>query len=95
LYSPITWKQHCVSLLPALFLLTVCSLQWNQVSRWMWCALLYYLVFALALTRDAVGRSFSILLESYHVVTWAIVMVIILLLLWHQRLLSSGRTRSD
>jgi alpha-1,2-mannosyltransferase len=90
LYSPITWKQHCVSLLPALFLLTVCSLQWNRVSRWMWCALLYYLVFALVLTRDAVGRPFSILLESYHVVTWAILLVVILLLVWHRRLPSAG-----
>lgn len=87
LYSPITWKQHCVSLLPALFLLTLCSLEWNHVSRWMWWATLYYLVFALALTRDVVGRPFSILLESYHVVTWAILLVVILLLAWHRRLL--------
>jgi alpha-1,2-mannosyltransferase len=88
LYSPITWKQHCVGLLPALFLLSLCSLQWDRVSRWMWAALLYYLVFALALTRDVVGRSTSILLESYHVVTWAILLVVILLLVWHRRLLS-------
>jgi alpha-1,2-mannosyltransferase len=87
LYSPITWKQHCVSLLPALFLLTLCSLQWNHVSRWMWCAMIYYVVFALALTRDAIGGRFSILLESYHLVTWAILLVVILLLVWHQRLL--------
>jgi hypothetical protein len=90
LYSPITWKPHCVSLLPALFLLALCSLQWNRVSRWMWWALLYYLVFALALTRDVVGRSISILLESYHVVTWAILLVVILLLVWHGRLRSFG-----
>ncbi len=88
LYSPITWKQHCVSLLPALFLLALCRLQWNRVSRWMWCALLYYVVFALVLTRDAVGRPFSILLESYHVVTWAILLVVIALLAWHRRVLS-------
>ncbi len=90
LYSPITWKPHCVSLLPALFLLVYSSLQWNRVSRWMWWALLYYLVFALALARDVVGRSTSILLESYHVVTWAILLVVILLLVWHRRILSSG-----
>jgi len=95
LYSPITWKQHCVSLLPALFLLTLCSLQWNRVSRWMWGALLYYLVFALALTRDAVGRPFSILLESYHVVTWAIMLVVIALLAWHQRLLPPRSTSPE
>ena len=95
LYSPITWKQHCVSLLPALFLLICCSLQWNRVSPWMWAALLYYLVFALALTRDAVGRRFSILLESYHVVTWAILLVVILLLVWHRRLLPAGSARAD
>jgi alpha-1,2-mannosyltransferase len=90
LYSPITWIQHCVSLLPALFLLVLCSLQWNRVSRWMWWALLTYLVFALALTRDVVGRSTSILLESYHVVTWAILLVVMLLLVWHGRLRSFG-----
>lgn len=95
LYSPITWKQHCASLLPALFLLTVCSLQWNRVSRWMWCALLYSLVFALVLTRDAVGRRFSILLESYHVVTWAILLVVILLLVWHRRFLSPDWAGAD
>jgi len=90
LYSPITWKQHCVSLLPALFLLALCSLQWDRVSRWMWYAMLYYLVFALVLTRDVVGRKFSILLESYHMVTWAILLVVILLLVWHRRLRSLG-----
>jgi alpha-1,2-mannosyltransferase len=90
LYSPITWKQHCVSLLPALFLLTLCSLEWNRVSRWMWGALLYYLVFALALTRDALGRPLSILLESYHVVTWAILLVVVALLAWHRRLRSTA-----
>jgi alpha-1,2-mannosyltransferase len=95
LYSPITWKQHCVSLLPALFLLTCCSLQWDRVSRWMGCALVYYLVFALALTRDAVGRRFSILLESYHVVTWAILLVVILLLVWHRRFVPAGRVDYD
>ncbi len=94
LYSPITWKQHCVSLLPALFLLTCCSLQWDRVSRWMWSAMTYYVVFALVLARDAVGRQFSILLESYHVVTWAILLVVIVLLVWHRRMLSSGWARS-
>jgi hypothetical protein len=93
LYSPITWKQHCVSLVPALYLLTLCSRQWNRVSRWMWCAMIYYVVFALALTRDAVGRPFSILLESYHVVTWAILLVVILLLVWHGRLVRLGPIR--
>ncbi len=95
LYSPITWKQHCVSLLPALFLLTCCSLQWDRVSRWMWSAMTYYVVFALVLARDAVGRQFSILLESYHVVTWAILLVVILLLAWHRRMLASGWARYD
>ena len=89
LYSPITWKQHCVSLLPALFLLALCSLQWSRVSRWMWYALLYYVVFALALTRDVMGRPLSILLESYHVVTWAILLLVVALLAWHRRILLS------
>ena len=89
LYSPITWKQHCVGLLPALFLLALCSLQWSRLSRWMWCALLYYVVFALALTRDVMGRPLSILLESYHVVTWAILLLVVALLAWHRRILTS------
>jgi hypothetical protein len=89
LYSPITWKQHCVGLMPALFLLALCSLQWSRVSRWMWCALLYYVVFALALTRDVMGRPLSILLESYHVVTWAILLLVVALVSLQDRNLSS------
>jgi alpha-1,2-mannosyltransferase len=90
LYSPITWKQHCVSLLPALFFLACCSLQWDRVSKWMWCAAAYYLLFGLVLTRDVVGRDVSLLLESYHVVTWAVLLVVILLLVWHRRLSFPG-----
>jgi len=95
LYSPITWKQHCVALLPALFLLALCSLQWSRVSRWMWYGLLYYVVFALALTRDVMGRPLSILLESYHVVTWAILLLVVALLAWHRRILSSDGPGAD
>jgi uncharacterized membrane protein YecN with MAPEG domain len=86
LYSPITWKQHAVSLLPAVFLLICCSIQWNRMATWMWWALGYYVVFGVLLTRDVTGRSLSLLLESYHVVTWAILLVVILLLVWHRRI---------
>jgi len=92
LYSPITWKQHAVSLLPAVFLLACCSIQWDRVTAWMWWALGYYVAFGVLLTRDVTGRSLSLLLESYHVVTWAILLVVILLLVWHRRILWLGFT---
>jgi alpha-1,2-mannosyltransferase len=92
LYSPITWKQHAVGLLPAVFLLVCCSIQWDRVTAWMWGALGYYVAFGVLLTRDVTGRPLSLLLESYHVVTWAILLVVILLLVWHRRLLRPGFT---
>lgn len=95
LYSPLTWKHHCVSLLPAVYLLTCCSLQWDRVSKWMWFAMAYYLVFAAVLARDLVGLRLSQVLDSYHVVTWAILAVVILLLVWHRRLRSSGWAGAD
>lgn len=90
LYSPITWKQHCVGLLPASFFLASCALQWDRVTRWMWAAVSYYVAFAVLLSRDLTGRTWAVLLESYHVVTWAILLVAILVLAWHRRILLRG-----
>ena len=92
LYSPITWKQHGVSLLPAAFLLICCCIRWDRVTAWMWWALGYYVVSAVLLTRDVTGRSLSLLLDSYHVVTWAILLMVLLLLAWHRRVLRPGFT---
>jgi hypothetical protein len=90
LYSPITWKQHCVSLLPAWFFLMCCALQWDRLGRWIWGAISYYVLFAVLLTRDVTGRPLALLLESYAVVVWAILLVVILLLVWHRRILMPG-----
>jgi hypothetical protein len=87
LYSPITWNQHAVSLLPAAFLLLCCSIQWDRVTAWMWVATIYYVLFAGLLTRDVTGRPLALFFESYHVVTWAILLVVVLVLVWHRRML--------
>lgn len=73
LFSPITWGQHCVALIPACYLISAAWLGRHQLPRWMLVLLGTYIVIVPILSRDVVGRNAALLLASYHLETLAIV----------------------
>ncbi|MEP6821076.1 MAG: glycosyltransferase family 87 protein [Chthoniobacterales bacterium] len=72
LFSPITWGQHCVALLPACYFVAALFFTREELPRWMLVLLALFLLFVPVLSRDLVGRNFALLLGSYHVETFAI-----------------------
>ncbi len=72
LFSPITWGQHCVALLPAWYFISALIAAGGRLSRWMMVLILAYVLFVPLLSRDLVGRDLSLLLNSYHVETFSI-----------------------
>jgi alpha-1,2-mannosyltransferase len=73
LLSPITWGQHSVAVLPACYFIAAHWLRGGRMPRWAPVLLAFYVLAVLVLNRGLVGRRFSLLLESYHVETFAIV----------------------
>jgi alpha-1,2-mannosyltransferase len=72
LFSPITWGQHCVALLPACYFISALLVSRGGLPRWMLTLLLVYILFVPVLSRDLVGRDLALLLQSYHVETFSI-----------------------
>jgi hypothetical protein len=77
LYSPITWGQHCVAAISALYLLFRSIAAGRVLPRWMWWTLGGVVVVVLLANRSIVGRDFSLLLESYHLVTFSLVALLV------------------
>ncbi len=73
LFSPITWGQHCVALIPACYLIAAAWLGPRRLPRWMLVLLVFYIVVVPILSRDIVGRDAALLMASYHLETLAIV----------------------
>jgi len=80
LFSPITWGQHCVALLPACFLIAALLLLRDRFPRWIIALLSIYVFFCSLAGRDLIGRRLSLLLVSYHVTTFCIVSLFVILL---------------
>jgi hypothetical protein len=76
LFSPITWGQHCVGVIPAFYLIARTSSVRGGLPRWMNVALAVYVVCILGLNRAFVGRDISWLLDSYHVHTWCLLLLL-------------------
>jgi hypothetical protein len=72
LLSPITWGQHCVAAWPALWLL---SRELVERGRWKICTLLFAILVLLT-NRELLGKPFSYLLESYHVTTISLLILL-------------------
>ena len=69
LYSPLTWRQHCVAVVPAFYLIcrTHRAKGWpSQVDAW---ALGVYVFFVLLLDRGVVGRDMTLILDSFGATT--------------------------
>jgi alpha-1,2-mannosyltransferase len=71
LLSPITWRAHCVGVLPACLLLSRLAFIVRLPLR-VGIPLAFYILFGPILSRDLLGRDLSFLLDSYRVLTWAI-----------------------
>ena len=72
LFSPITWGQHCVALLPACYFIAALFLARGGLPRWMLALLIAYILFVPILSRDVVGHNLALLLGSYHLETFTI-----------------------
>lgn len=80
LFSPITWSQHCVAVLPAVYLLTRNQAAAPPGARAMPMFLVGFgLLFVLS-SRAFLGKPTSLLIESYHVHTMALVALVVALL---------------
>ncbi len=90
LFSPITWGQHCVALLPACYFVAAFALMRGGLPRWMLGVLGFFILFVPILSRDLLGRDLALLLASYHVATIAMVGLLVVVagcarLDWHFR----------
>ena len=72
LFSPITWGQHCVALLPGCYFISALFLERGKLPRWMLALLAFYILFVPLLSRDLLGRDLAYLLASYHFETFAL-----------------------
>ena len=81
LFSPITWGQHCVHLLPACYLIAAMAIKRESVPGWIVALLMCY-VFLGALTgRDLIGRFLSVEVIRHHTTTFAILSLFPILLM--------------
>jgi hypothetical protein len=93
LYSPLTWGQHCVGVLPAMYLLVRSWKAGQPPSSLTRAALAVYCLVVLVLNREVVGRVGVYLIDSYHLPTWCLVGVLAATLLGHGR--SQSMKRAD
>ncbi len=79
LYSPITWGQHCVAVVPAIYLLIRALAAEKMQARWVLGFLIAFTVLVLCTYRSFIGKHLSLLVESYHLVTFALGALIVAL----------------
>lgn len=72
LFSPVTWAEHCVALLPACYLIAALLIARESCPRWIIALLLIYVFFCSVLGRDMLPQHLSLLILSYHVTTFCI-----------------------
>ncbi len=78
LYSPITWSQHCVGVLPAFYLIMQASLARGPMTRWTAAFLSVWVVLILVLNRTFTGAHFTLVMQSYHTTTWALLALLLI-----------------
>jgi hypothetical protein len=81
LLSPVTWTQHLVLVIPALYLIVTEACAIRPLGAWASGAMGAYAVMALALNREILGRDLSLLVLSYSMHTLALLLVLAVLLL--------------
>ena len=81
LLSPVTWTQHLVLIIPALYLVMVEGQAIRPLGSLASAGMWTYAVLALVLNRDTVGKALSLVLLSYHIHTLALLLVLAIVLL--------------
>jgi alpha-1,2-mannosyltransferase len=69
--SPITWYQHAVALVPALYLMTRTAAARGALPRSTIVVLAVFVLVNLVLARGLIGRDLALLLASYHLTTFS------------------------
>jgi alpha-1,2-mannosyltransferase len=69
LYSPITWGEHCVALIPALYLICLRYCAGKPVAPWINRAMAVVAFILIVVNRSIITKWPSELAESYHVIT--------------------------
>jgi alpha-1,2-mannosyltransferase len=85
LYSPITWGQHCVATLPAVYLLVRLLATGAIAVRKAGVFLAVFTFSSIGLNRAFIGKDLSLLLGSYHVLTFVLIGLIATLFLTRPR----------
>ena len=85
LFSPITWVQHAVGVLPALYLICRAAFAGFSLSRWQTAAMGAFTIFCLIMNRFLFGRDFIKLANGYHVKTLGIILLLSVVLAYRQR----------
>jgi hypothetical protein len=86
LISPITWKQHCVAVIPAVYLLARTMIRERGLPRGLATWLLAgYVLLGMVIQRGTLGRETMALMDSYHIKTLALMCLLVLsLLMWRR-----------
>lgn len=85
LYSPITWGQHCVALIPAVYLICLRFCAGKPVPRWIKRTLAVVVFIFIVVNRSIVGLWLSELAESYHLITFCIVaLAVVSVAFWNE-----------
>ena len=85
LYSPITWGEHCVALIPAVYLICLRLCAGKPVPRWITRTLAVVAFIFIVVNRSIIGTWLSGLAESYHLVTLCIVaLAVVSVALWNE-----------
>ncbi len=81
LLAPVAWLQHLVQIVPALYLTVAEHQTRRNLGRPVTTAMGVYIVLAVVLNRELLGRDVSLLLLSYHIHSIALLLVLGVLLL--------------
>jgi len=81
LLSPVTWTQHMVFLIPAIYLIVAEALGRISERTSIAVAMSIYVIFSLILTREILGRARYMILLEYHSQTLCMLIVLALIVL--------------
>jgi alpha-1,2-mannosyltransferase len=92
LLSPVTWLQHLVLAIPAIYLLAAAELSGQRLGKAAWGIIAAYAVCVTLLNREFLGRENYLLLLSYHMHTWC-TLALLCLVVQKRPLLSANAMR--
>ncbi|HJT34495.1 MAG TPA: glycosyltransferase family 87 protein [Pirellulales bacterium] len=77
LLSPITWYQHCVALVPPFYLLAREAVARRRATGWAIAVAVLFITVHLVLSRGLIGRDLTLLMASYHLTTWTLLVALL------------------